>query len=259
MLNISETCYDLLEKLVKIEKSLYSEHSELASLAELASKKRKRHSSVYGDYLHAQFNNFTAYRNATINKWNEKTQLQQGILGEKAQSTALSNSNLKILNQSVLTQIETILADQRSLIRRTQLKRGDYELLGRRTEGEKSEEKESSVLLDGRVEVYDEELFDDNDFYSSLLQEIIANSSGLMTGARSSEDLLATAKSQRRLNKKNGLVERRASKGRKLKYSINPKLVNFCAPQPQHNQQFAVEELFANLFGRKPAKSHRER
>ncbi len=45
-------------------------------------------------------------------------------------------------------------------------------------------------------------------------------------------------------------VDRRASKGRKLRYHVHEKLVNFVAPrQPAVEPAFAAQ-LFANLFGR---------
>jgi hypothetical protein len=49
-------------------------------------------------------------------------------------------------------------------------------------------------------------------------------------------------------------VDRRASKGRKIKYVIHEKLVNFMAPQPNRYPLAYTEtanQLFASLFGKK--------
>jgi len=44
-------------------------------------------------------------------------------------------------------------------------------------------------------------------------------------------------------------VDRRASKGRKLRY--HAKLVNFVAPRPPAAEPAFATQLFANLFGRR--------
>lgn len=43
-------------------------------------------------------------------------------------------------------------------------------------------------------------------------------------------------------------VDRRASKGRKLRYHVQEKLVNFMAPVEQAGHELAVQ-LFTSLFG----------
>lgn len=45
-------------------------------------------------------------------------------------------------------------------------------------------------------------------------------------------------------------VDRRASKGRKLRYHVHEKLVNFVAPRPPAAEPAFATQLFANLFGR---------
>jgi len=46
-------------------------------------------------------------------------------------------------------------------------------------------------------------------------------------------------------------VDTRASKGRKVRYDIHTKLVNFMAPvsQPEQMTDSAKNELFSSLFG----------
>jgi protein AATF/BFR2 len=46
-------------------------------------------------------------------------------------------------------------------------------------------------------------------------------------------------------------VDRRASKGRKIRYTVQPKLVNFMVPRASEQQydQHLTEELFSTLFG----------
>ena len=45
------------------------------------------------------------------------------------------------------------------------------------------------------------------------------------------------------------VVDRRASKGRKLRYNVHEKLVNFMVPVPHERTSAAVDQLFSGLFG----------
>ena len=53
--------------------------------------------------------------------------------------------------------------------------------------------------------------------------------------------------------KKRRAVERRASKGRKLRYQVMDKLVHFMAPVPRAQPPALAVQLFANLFGQPAA------
>ena len=55
----------------------------------------------------------------------------------------------------------------------------------------------------------------------------------------------ANAKARKR---KRAAVDRRASKGRKLRFTVEPKLVNFTTPAPRDTTDLLVDELFAGLF-----------
>jgi hypothetical protein len=61
------------------------------------------------------------YRDNTIQKWFDKTRLATGKLKSKSFSA---------FDQSALVQINQILADKERLIKRTQLKRSVYRVLG---------------------------------------------------------------------------------------------------------------------------------
>jgi protein AATF/BFR2 len=68
----------------------------------------------YEELLSDQHESLKRFRDATIEKWNDKTRLATGHL--KAKSFAGFES-------STLQQIEHILADKSRLVRRTQLRR----------------------------------------------------------------------------------------------------------------------------------------
>lgn len=47
-------------------------------------------------------------------------------------------------------------------------------------------------------------------------------------------------------------VDTKATKGRRLRYAVHPKLVNYMAPQPSTiMNEDAVTELYNSLFGKK--------
>ncbi|KAG9096313.1 rRNA-processing protein bfr2 [Ceratobasidium sp. UAMH 11750] len=89
----------------------------------------------------------------------------------------------------------------------------------------------------------DAEVFDDLDFYQTLLRDVIDS----RTGADGAEDWTT----RQRLKKAKKVVDTKASKGRKLRYEVHEKLQNFMVPVPTgtwHEEQ--IDELFANLLGR---------
>lgn len=49
--------------------------------------------------------------------------------------------------------------------------------------------------------------------------------------------------------KKRKVVDRRASKGRKIRYTVMDKLVNFMVPQESALLEDKTPALFSNLFG----------
>ncbi|KAF9578295.1 hypothetical protein BGW38_005989, partial [Lunasporangiospora selenospora] len=114
------------------------------------------------------------YRNNTLEKWSNKVQIASGIP---------LNKKFKAMNQGIMTQISQTMADKERLLKRTQLKRSEYRVLGTASKSEeedKDEEEEggaekvpSSGNLDAHLSNHDEEIFDDGDFYQQLLRELI--------------------------------------------------------------------------------------
>ncbi|QRW16893.1 TRAUB-domain-containing protein [Rhizoctonia solani] len=87
----------------------------------------------------------------------------------------------------------------------------------------------------------DAEVFDDLDFYQTLLRDVIDSRTG------TEDDWMA----RQRMKKAKKVVDTKASKGRKLRYEVHEKLQNFMVPVPTatwHEEQ--IDELFANLLGK---------
>ncbi|KAK6190449.1 hypothetical protein SNE40_002313 [Patella caerulea] len=209
--------------------------------------KRKIPLDEYPEFLAKRHTDFQTYRNDTITKWNSKTQLVSGKIKGKG---------FGAFNQSVLKQIQQIMSDKERLIRRTQLKRSDYRVLGT-TEENRPEEQElppEEVEMDrptaAPVNDYDVEIFDDSDFYHHMLREFIDRKSSEI------DDPLALGRQWLEVQKSRTKVKRhvdtKASKGRKLRYNVHSKLVNFMAPidnSPWTDE--ARDDLYKSLFGQK--------
>lgn len=92
----------------------------------------------------------------------------------------------------------------------------------------------------------DAEVFDDGAFYSLLLKSFLQSASA--NSQLGGEDLATLRQLKRRKNS----VDRKASKGRKIRYVVHSKLENFMFPTPLGNEtaslSFDSDRLFRSLF-----------
>ncbi|KIV83528.1 hypothetical protein PV11_05548 [Exophiala sideris] len=89
--------------------------------------------------------------------------------------------------------------------------------------------------------------FDDGPFYQALLRDLIASRSASNAGV-SSEPFLPTKLHVS--GSKGKKVDTKASKGRKVRYTVHEKLENFMAPEDRSTWEDAARrEFFASLFG----------
>lgn len=92
-------------------------------------------------------------------------------------------------------------------------------------------------------------LFDDSKVYQQLLKDFVANSTKGI-GTEASADAMRASTKHKNSNKKKKDVDRRASKGRKIRYKEIPKLVNFTFPLSRPNtSNLDRDEYFQSLFG----------
>ncbi|KAI0955119.1 hypothetical protein AcW1_006797 [Taiwanofungus camphoratus] len=95
----------------------------------------------------------------------------------------------------------------------------------------------------------DPEVFDDLDFYQQLLRDVIKARGGNDSQA-GDQDWVAQQREKKAKRKLK--VDTKASKGRKLRYEVHPKLQNFMVPVPVaqgawHDEQ--IDGLFSSLLG----------
>ncbi|XP_060839063.1 protein AATF-like [Rhopalosiphum padi] len=180
----------------------------------------------FENVLQAHHEIFKPYRNETIQFWNERTKLASG----KA-----AKSDFSAFDQPTLLQIDQIMADKTRLIERTQIKRSKYCIVGN----------PESINND-----VDQEIFDDDDFYHKLLRDYIENKTADVTDSTQlGKQWLQLQKLRSKMKRK---IDTRSTKGRKLRYTVHTKLMNFMAPNDQSSwSDEAKQDLYNSLFGKK--------
>ena len=249
-------------------------------------KKRQRSSSELEQKNDELNTNLKRYRSAVLSKWSSKIQAASG-------NAALSTTKFKAINQPADIQVENQLADMSRLVKRTMLNRRNVTPLNfesdlkagrlkgmafeRNQEEREEEEEEEEEEFEDIPKNYDPRkkgnannvagallgtavaenpyIFDDEDFYRVLLNDLIDKKiSGTNTLQDSESIIRVTAKSGNSNNNKlNRNIDTRASKGRKLNYSIQQPLANYEAPTGTGYRwsDEQIDEFFAGLLGRK--------
>ena len=174
----------------------------------------------------------------TVNKWHARVHF----------GSEQVKSKMKIFNQTIWQQIDVALEDDSRVIEKSRPLWGEsrrmekdadpsssFAKLGRKRSFDGDGDDDDDTGRQGRKrssseseQLYDLECYDDRPFYSLLLKSFIessASASGSDGGMRG-EDLEALRKYKR--SKTN--VDRKASKGRKIRYTRHPKLENFMFP-----------------------------
>ncbi|XP_033103060.1 protein AATF-like [Anneissia japonica] len=216
------------------------------------SKREKRKLQNYEEIVAKRHKNFHEFKNMTLQKWHDKTKIASGKINSKSFSS---------FDRSVLKQIDQILVDQDRLLKRTQLKRSVYNVVGKQEHVEDTEEDESNgdvpvVKQNQHLKDYDPEIFDDDDFYHQLLRELIERrTAGTTDPNQLTRQWLEVQKLRSKVRKK---VDTKASKGRKIRYEVHQKLVSFMAPDETSSMSDESRtELYKSLFGQRLDHGHR--
>ncbi|WBW72259.1 traub family protein involved in ribosome biogenesis [Schizosaccharomyces osmophilus] len=160
-------------------------------------------------------NSLEDWKNTTLTKWHNRVQAAQGIT---------QNNKFKALNQNVVQQIDQTMLNKDDLIERSRLSRSD------------SSRKDPNP-----------ELYDDTEFYQSLLKDFI--NSRLADSGRDTNVRWVASKQQKQ-KKEN--VDTKASKGRKLRYHVHEKLQNFMVPVEVTSwPEEHIDDLFNSLLGQR--------
>ncbi|QPG75793.1 hypothetical protein FOA43_003154 [Brettanomyces nanus] len=226
-------------------------------------KKRK-----FSDYLNESEQMDTIlkpYRKSILMKWSGRVQSASG-------SSALNAGKFKTINQNVYIQLESNMQDMDRLVKRTRMNRRRVIPLGyekrmeesrKETEGnvdeddvkeeEEEEEKEAYSNIDKSLQE-NPYIFDDDDFYRVLLNDMVDKKIGDKQSA-SSAAIVTLSRSKVQKN-----YERMATKGRKIKYTVQEPLRNFEAPISSQYRwdDDQIDQLFASLLGQKVSMAEEE-
>lgn len=168
-------------------------------------------------------------RQVTLEKWSTKVKSATAVpLTRKLNNTATTQTITDVLQEQ--------LASSERLVARTHMPR-------------------SCAPLQAKAKlVSDPSIFDDADFYQLLLKELVDqrmmdSSAAAAPVGDAGRPLQWTAVKEAK-TKKN--VDTKASKGRKMRFTVHEKLQNFMAPDDRGSwEQDAVDRFFGTLFGQK--------
>ncbi|XP_065358354.1 protein Aatf [Calliphora vicina] len=224
-----QTCL-LLQNLLSLKNNLCTQFSEVDKAMKPCLKRPlpfKDYNSgepplkQVGLYLEEGFEKFRPYRNEVLLKWDDRTKLLQPGAGSKKKSFNEEYDIIKKIDNA--------------LINKSQLK-------------EKSQQLKSAAQNDTAEEnIRNPNIYDDSDFYHQQLRELIeykANTTSNMSEV--TKQFLELQKLRQKMKKK---VDTRASKGRKLRYIVHNKLINFMAPHDNSSWTMeSIDELSKSLF-----------
>ncbi|EAQ84929.1 hypothetical protein CHGG_08943 [Chaetomium globosum CBS 148.51] len=165
-----------------------------------------------------------SHRRKVLDKWSERV---------KKSNAALSTRKLvKSESQTLVSALDEQLLSSERLVKRARTPRSC-----------------APAQAAKKVEE-DAQIYDDADFYQLLLKELVDQRSTDTGAPGESVATVRWAALKETKTRKN--VDRRASKGRKLRYTVHEKLQNFMAPEDRRQwEEHAIDRLFGTLFGQK--------
>lgn len=209
----------------------------------------------------------SVFRSTVLNKWSTKVASASG-------NHALSSSKFKAINQPADVQVQNQLADTERLIKRTCLSRKNItplrfqedlksgrltELISQETQEGDAEDVDADIphnydprkkdnnAFDTAENPY---IFDDEDFYRVLLNDLVDKK---IADAKNSNGTNANIAITSRSTKLKKNVDTKASKGRKLNYTIQEPIANYEAPRESGYKwsDEQIDEFFAGLLGQR--------
>lgn len=176
--------------------------------------------------------------------WNSISEVQNSLRHEKWEPVVnkwysrvnfgneKNRAQLKIFNKSIFSQIDEIISDDRVKIQKSRIPASESPRMG--FEASKTAGGDQSKEVDNEV-------YDDRTFYFLLLQSFLQSSNY----DSSQNDRIAHLK---KIKSKKKDVDKKASKGRKIRYVVHSKVQNFMFPIPDKPTTFDRDALFQSLF-----------
>jgi len=181
-----------------------------------------------------------------LDKWHTKALLPS------VTSNRHHTLKLKSINQSIMGQVESTLSGRNleTLIQRSRIVPED----AKKVFGEPKERVTEEISTD-KSKHHDPDTYNDEDFYSALIRDRIQ--SGLQGIVETNDPITMSQqylrlRQLRRRRHKKYRVDRKSSKGRKLRYHVHDKLTMFMAPavyQYPKRDTLMTQKLFQSMFG----------
>ena len=191
-------------------------------------------------HLNAMHGDAMGFIDESLDAWQRRAMVATGGAAAAASAMRLQSFVGKSFSERVSSYIQS--SDEK-LRRKIHLTHGESPaVLGVSNTAKGRQARESVLSGNGSAEAasLNLETFDDSDFYGQLLQEFL-ESRGMQQAGK---DAVGGAQVPKRRKQ----VDRNASKGRKLRFQVMDKLVNFMSPVESARPVFA-DQLFTNLFG----------
>lgn len=166
------------------------------------------------------------HRKVVLERWSNKT---------KATTVTNNKARLNASAQQTLTEVLDSQLTSSHLVTRTQTPRSCAPL-------------QSS----GKAAQPDPAIYDDADFYGLMLKELLEQRSADLNANGTAEFVVQAPWQVAREAKTKKVVDTKASKGRRLRYTVQEKLQNFMAPEERGEWgDRQRDELFSSLFGQR--------
>jgi len=217
------------------------------------------------------------YRKVVLYKWSNKINQTQGVgFSSSNNSNSISSKKFSAINQTSDVQVETQLADQQRLLKRTYLNRRgvvplnfeeDYKSGSLAKMQPSAEDRDAdnagdddnldipknyNPRLKSNIDTSENPyIFDDEDFYRILLNDLVdkkINNANSVPGNSTQQVRLVTSSTNKIKNKN---IDTKASKGRKLNFQVQEPIAHYEAPVNNHIKwtDEQIDEFFAGLLG----------
>ncbi|CAD8075634.1 unnamed protein product [Paramecium sonneborni] len=180
--------------------------------------------------INEKFQDSTKVIEEDIIRWSSKSALLQSINKD-------NKSQMGFLLLTPIGQSKKALQNIEKLRQKTQLKRQIFRILG----------EEGSDLN----ETNNKHIFDDTDFYLDLLKETISfnNQNTAEEALKKETEQFILKRQAQRQEKENKVVDRKASKNRKIRFEPHQKIINFTSRIELPVEMISREDIIKNLFG----------
>lgn len=180
--------------------------------------------TIWG-YMHDDEEKARNQRRKTLDKWSGKIGATTVPVGNKL--------NLNAARNSISTVLEEQLLDPERLIKRSRVPRSCAPF-----------QVSKSIKEDAGI-------YDDADFYQILLKELVDQRTA-DSEAQQSAGVATVQWAAMKEAKTTKAVDRKASRGRKMRFTVHEKLTGFMAPEDRRAwEPEAIDRFFGTLFGRK--------